>query len=73
MTSQNRLNKITIGLLTIALMSFVNFITVNAETLTSPTYRILDPTISSGGGVSTSPSYSLLSSVNPTADRRLTV
>lgn len=72
MTSQNRLNKITIGLLTIALMSFVNFITVNAETLTSPTYRILDPTISSGGGVSTSPSYSLLSSVNPTADRRLT-
>jgi len=45
---------------------------IQAQTLVSPTYRIVDATISGSGGVSTSTSYSLLSSINPIADKRLT-
>lgn len=71
MLTQNILIKSLIFILIVGL-SLGTIMKVSAETLTSPTYKIIDPTISSGGGVSTSPSYSLLSSVNPTADKRLT-
>lgn len=47
--------------------------TVVAQELTSDNYKIVDPTVDSGGGVSESTSYSFLSSIgNPTADARLT-
>lgn len=44
------------------------------QELTSPNFKILGPTIDSGGGVSNSANISLLSSLgNPTADSRLTL
>jgi len=49
-----------------------NIIYAQSQELTSSNYKILDPTVDAGGGVSTSTNYDLIFSVEPTADARLT-
>lgn len=61
-----------VTLITISLLLAFTF-GVSAQELSSTNYKILDPTIDSGGGASDSTNYSILQSLgNPTADARLT-
>lgn len=57
--------------LSIALLAFLPIV-VKAQELESQNYKIIDPVVDSGGGISTSTNYNLLSSLgNPTSDERL--
>lgn len=61
-----------VGLFIITFLLIFNF-GVTAQELNSTNYKILDPTIDSGGGASDSTNYSILQSLgNSTADARLT-
>lgn len=67
--------RIKVALLFVSFLMFQSFlaITTLGQELTSPNYKILDPTVDSGGGAGDSTNYSILFSTgNPTADARLT-
>lgn len=65
--------KINLFLILFLLLTIVITPISAQQELTSPNFKILGPTIDSGGGVSNSANFSLLSSLgNPTADSRLT-
>lgn len=67
------LQKTIIFIYSLTLLSFifVSLLPVSAQELDSPNYTIVDPTFDGGGGISNSGNYSLLSSIDPNADSRL--
>lgn len=65
--------KINLLLIPILLLALILSPISAQQELTSTNYKIVGPTVDSGGGTSTSTNFSLLSSIgNPTADARLT-